>query len=52
MKASPTIRIREIRGWNRDTIPDIYDSFAKSIRTDTQYQTHLKPTPAHLRCCY
>ncbi|MEI7936148.1 MAG: hypothetical protein WCK27_05610 [Verrucomicrobiota bacterium] len=36
----------------KDTILEIYDALAESIRTGTPYQTRLDPPPADARCCH
>jgi len=36
----------------KDTILDIYDAMAESIRVSKPYQTRLNPPPADPRCCH
>jgi hypothetical protein len=36
----------------KDTILEIYDALAESIRTGIPYQTRLNPPPADPRCCH
>jgi hypothetical protein len=36
----------------KDTILEIYDALAESMKTGTPYQTRLDPPPADPRCCH
>ena len=36
----------------KDTILEIYDALAASIKTGQPYQTRLNPPPADPKCCH